>query len=356
VEGYDVEIPEGVDFTEGDIDFDGTDVVKGTDAGTYDMGLDESQFANTNNNYDVTFEVTDGKLTIDPASIDPENPDDPSDSGRIEVTDPEDTTYNGVEQKQPVTITDNKTGKTLTEGEDYDITYTDATNAGTVTVTITGKGNYKGTFTRTYEINRAPVTVTTGSASKPYDGKPLTNDEGSIEGLVNGETATITVTGSQTEIGSSDNSYEIDWGSTNPDNYEITENLGTLTVTEREDALIVYDLNGGSYNGSTDDIVETHKVGDVISIHEAPVREGYVFSYWKGSAYQPGDSYEVTGDHTFTAIWVAIEKTDSDGKDTDKGVRTGDEADLTHWLILMLLAGAGFGGIGYGRRRREDEE
>ena len=40
----------------------------------------------------------------------------------------------------------------LVPGLDYDVTYKDNTEMGTATVTITGKGNYKGSFTETYEI------------------------------------------------------------------------------------------------------------------------------------------------------------------------------------------------------------
>ena len=66
---------------------------------------------------------------------------------------------------------------------------------------------------------------------------------------------------------------------------------------------ITYKLNGGTYSGSADDIVEVYPAGTEISIHEAPVRAGYTFQYWEGSAYYPGDKYIVTEDHTFTAMW-----------------------------------------------------
>ena len=84
----------------------------------------------------------------------------------------------------------------------------------------------------TLTVNKAAATVTTGSASKAYDGEALTNAEAKIEGLVNGETASVTATGSQTEIGSSSNTCSIEWGTAKADNYEVTQNLGTLTVTE----------------------------------------------------------------------------------------------------------------------------
>ena len=83
------------------------------------------------------------------------------------------------------------------------------------------------------EVTKASITVKTGSAEKEYDGKPLTCDEASISGLAEGEEVTITATGSQTEVGSSENTYSIDWGDVDEANYEITEeDLGTLTVTE----------------------------------------------------------------------------------------------------------------------------
>ena len=83
----------------------------------------------------------------------------------------------------------------------------------------------------TLTVTRAQVTVTTGSASKVYDGTPLTNAEAYITGLAAGETATVTAAGSQTDVGTSLNTYTISWGSASAGNYTIMENLGTLTVT-----------------------------------------------------------------------------------------------------------------------------
>ena len=52
VNGYDVSIaPEGVSYTTADFSFNGTAEAKGTDAGTYQMGLKADQFANTNGNF-----------------------------------------------------------------------------------------------------------------------------------------------------------------------------------------------------------------------------------------------------------------------------------------------------------------
>ncbi|MBR0403690.1 MAG: hypothetical protein IJI68_00495 [Eggerthellaceae bacterium] len=79
-------------------------------------------------------------------------------------------------------------------------------------------------------VDKAPLTITTGSASKTYDGKALTNPDAKITGLVGGETAAVEATGSQTEAGSSPNIYAIEWDTAKEENYAVTEELGTLTV------------------------------------------------------------------------------------------------------------------------------
>ena len=89
----------------------------------------------------------------------------------------------------------------------------------------------------TLTVTPASVTVTTGSASKAYDGTPLTNSEAYISGLVNGESATVTATGSITEVGSTENSYSISWDSADSSNYSVSESLGTLRVTAQKGAV-----------------------------------------------------------------------------------------------------------------------
>ena len=119
-----------------------------------------------------------------------------------------------------------------------------------VEVMATGSQTDAGTSKNTYEIDwgendpnnyevteilgdltvtKIPVTVTTGSASKPYDGTPLTNGAISLSGAPDGVTARAT--GSRTDAGTSRNGYRINWNGHDPKNYEVTENLGTLTVT-----------------------------------------------------------------------------------------------------------------------------
>ena len=231
VSGYDVSITEGSKYTTSDFTFNGTAEAKGTEAGTYSMGLNADQFTNTNDNYtQVTFIVNDGILTITPKSI---NPDD--EKNGITVTDPENSIYDGNEHINGLTVTDSKLNTTLVENTDYTLTYSgDLINVGTVTITIKGIGNYTGEFTKTYQILPREYTVTTNTDSKVYDGNPLTAG-GTVNNLVKDETVNLTMTGSQTDVGTSDNTYELNWtGSAKESNYTHgKDSIGTLTVTKQ---------------------------------------------------------------------------------------------------------------------------
>ena len=191
-------------------------------------------------NYIVTYER--GKLSITGQSIVPD-PDNPESYRGITISDPENKTYDGKEHKWAPEVKD-KEGNALTENTDYTVSYdkTDFTNVtGEIKVTITGKGNYTGKVEKSYQILPATLTVTTNSAEKTHDGNRLTAD-GTIKGFVNGETATFMITGSQTDVGSSTNTYKIEWnGTAKQSNYTVVENLGTLKVNQRSGG-------GGSHN------------------------------------------------------------------------------------------------------------
>ena len=89
-------------------------------------------------------------------------------------------------------------------------------------------------------VEKRPVTLTSASGSKEYDGKPLTNHEVTVgeaawnTGWVDGQGATYSFTGSQKIVGSSENTFEcVPNEGTNLDNYQINKTYGTLTVTNR---------------------------------------------------------------------------------------------------------------------------
>ena len=237
VKGYDVSITKGSTYEVSDFTFNGNDEVKGTEANTYPMGLKASDFANNNDNYNkVKFVVTDGSLTITPKSITPDGPNTPEEKKTgITATDPVDSIYDGKAHVNPLTVKDTKTGKDLVEDKDYTLTYSDdVTNVGTVTVTVKGIGNYKGEFTKKYQITPREYTVTTDSAKKTYDGTALTAG-GHVNGLVEGETVSFKTTGSQTNEGTSDNTYELKFeGTAVETNYKHgKDSIGTLTVKKQ---------------------------------------------------------------------------------------------------------------------------
>ena len=236
VSGYDVSITEGSTYAEADFTFNGNAEVKATEANTYPMGLKVSDFTNNNMNYSsVTFVVNDGSLVIKPKSIIPDGPDTPDEKKTgIEVTDPDDSIYDGLPHVNPLTVTDTKTKTDLEENKDYTLTYSsDVINVGTVDVTVNGIGNYAGEFKKSYKITPREYTVTTESAKKVYDGTALTAG-GKIEGIVDGEVVVVHTTGSQTEVGSTPNTYKLEWKKASSKNYKLKEDsIGTLTVTEQ---------------------------------------------------------------------------------------------------------------------------
>ncbi len=107
---------------------------------------------------------------------------------------------------------------------------------------VTGNYTFATPVNGTLRVTKREITLTSADGSKQYDGTPLTNHNVTVsgKGFADGEGATYTVTGSQTLAGSSANtfSYTLNEG-TNPDNYNITTNPGTLTVTAVSDKVVV---------------------------------------------------------------------------------------------------------------------
>ena len=96
--------------------------------------------------------------------------------------------------------------------------------------------------TATVSIQPREITLTSGSDQKVYDGEPLTKDEVNItgDGFVKGEGVTCKVTGSQTEVGSSKNTFTYIFNKeTKEQNYKITSKEGDLIVTPSEDTVTV---------------------------------------------------------------------------------------------------------------------
>jgi hypothetical protein len=108
----------------------------------------------------------------------------------------------------------------------------------------------------TLTINKRQVILTSETASKPYDGialeKPVVTVGGN--GFVEGEVTDIKATGTITTIGYVINPIVYtEQEAFKADNYTITKNEGTLTITaDSDEVIVVITENSGSkvYNGS----------------------------------------------------------------------------------------------------------
>lgn len=212
----------------------------------------------------------------------------------------------------------------------------------------------KGTLT----VKAQPLTITANSAEKQYDGTPLTDSGYSYDKaiLAAGESvASVTVSGSQTEIGSSANvASEAKIVNVAGDdvtgNYDITYAKGTLTVTKR-----TLTVTGGSatksYTGRTQGVY-SYSVSGLLSGHEC-----------SGISYRAEGLYPGSWLGNFDGTNISI--TDASGNDVsayydvklvpgsltiirstiyDPTIpKTGDNSHAGIWAALMALSALGAG-------------
>ena len=125
---------------------------------------------------------------------------------------------------------------TALEGE-FAATLPTITDVGLMTVwcEIAAPGYITQTNSATITITKRSVTLTSGSDSKVYDGTALVKHEVAVsgDGFAAGEGASCEYTGSQTNVGTSENTftYTLNDG-TKAGNYDIITANGTLTVTK----------------------------------------------------------------------------------------------------------------------------
>ena len=213
----------------------GSQTTVGQSQNTYNIDWKAKDTTAKKGNYTISEDL--GDLVVISKSIVPDDKNTPEEKKTgIKVTAPKDTTYSGNEQKREPVIEDTKTGKTL-DKDDYSLSYSDdVTNAGTVTITVTGKGNYTGKFEVTYKINPRKVTLKSETASKPYDGTALTKPAVTVsgDGFVKGEVSDIKATGSVTTVseGKVTNTIRFTEGAGyKGDNYTIFKEEGKLSIT-----------------------------------------------------------------------------------------------------------------------------
>ena len=383
VTSYQVEInPNNLGYTANDFMFTGTATASGTNAGTYQMNLDASQFRNTNTKYtNVTFKVEeDGWLKIDPINLTIKAKDNtvPYDgtahgengydvtgtlatgetvtSVKISGLQTEPGTYqnelkpsNAVIKKGDtdvsanynityvdgtLTITADSTEKVLTikgktsevtyDGDPhtvsgYEVTYPAGTSeadftitlknskTGSVTATdvkIGGDGKYMMDLTAGdfdvesskysnvrvnytedgwLKINPREITLQSGSGNKTYDGTALTKNEVTVTSgsFATGEGLDYNVTGSQTEVGSRDNTYTYTAkAGTTLTNYAITEEKGTITVNLPDPSIPTVTVDC-----INSDVSHSDKTGITLTA---------------ATQYELGDPQKVANEHAYT--------------------------------------------------------
>ncbi len=287
-EGYEVAGISSALYKEGDFAFVGDaahKVATGTDAGDYDMGLLPGDFENTSANFsNVAFAIEDGQLHIVPVAID-------EDAVTWDARDVQ-KVYDGEPLSAYGARAWDKHGNELsveysTDGVSWvdDPSKVSLTHSGHLAVKLRATGaNYAaGQYAAGSEgvaVEKRPVTLESEGADKTYDGTPLTNGAVSVTpkgegvGFVDGEGVAVTVTGSQTDAGESDNTFYFSFDEgTSGDDYLVTAKCGKLKVAANSQQVVVKvkgSTGGEKYDG------EEHGV------------EGYTVSYVVGGAASAG--------------------------------------------------------------------
>ena len=253
VSGFTV-APEGADFP--DINVGAT----GIDAGTYPAEFADGTVGKTDaaKKYIVT-EAKNGSLVISPIStvITIEAASDSKPYDGTELTNYNYTFTQGVLVNGDIlhvvvegSVTDVDESEVVNKITSYYVTTRDGVRD------VTKNYTFEEPVNGTLKITPREITLTSGSDEKIYNGTPLTKDEVTVSapGFVDGEGATYTVTGSQTEVGESGNSFTYKLNdNTNASNYTITPEYGKLKVKPVTDEVIVtITENSGSakYDGT----------------------------------------------------------------------------------------------------------
>ena len=187
--------------------------------------------------------------------------------------------YDGKAKKPGVTVKLN--GKTLKNGTDYTVSYSNNTKVGTAKVTITGKGNYTGSISKTYSIkNNFKKATISGISNKSYTGKNIT------------QSITVKYNGKALKKGTD---YTV--------SYSNSKSIGTATVK----------ITGkGSYTGT---IIKTFKINPAKQeIQKLTAKSKAFFVDWaqKGSA----TGYEIQ--YATNSKFTSAKKVTITNKKTDK--------------------------------------
>lgn len=201
-------------------------------------------------------------------------------------------------------------------------------------------------------VTKRPVTVTSATDSKVYDGAALTKHEAMVTAgsLVEGESFGYDFTGAQTAVGTSDNTFTVKAGAnTSLDNYEITQVNGTLTV-------IVY--TPPAPGPGTDE--PTPGPGKNPSTPNGPTNSSGVTPSGSTTSDDMG-SVPTASDSKETTMPKSADKATSGNNAQSEGKQSPDNASgaeqptscWVHWLMILgTIATLVYGAVVLLRRRR----
>lgn len=310
VTGYTTDVGEkAIDVT---LNQSGKDTAKGTNVGKYMMGLTVADFTVTSGNYsNIRVVVVDGWLEITPASIEQYATLTPQDVSKY---------YDGTPLAAgTATAADSNGGELLVEysvdGETWvtdpaGITALNVSDSKTLQVRASGS-NYAGYLTGTQKvtINRRPVTLTSATAEKVYDGTPLTDGTVTVSemGFAQGEGADYSVTGSQLHKGFSANAFTYTLHeNTLEENYLIKTVSGTLTVTARPLTITAgsaskqYDGTPLTRNSYTSEALAAGDAIQTVTVTGTITYTGSVPNVPSDAVIHNGAGEDVTGDYEIT--------------------------------------------------------
>ena len=187
--------------------------------------------------------------------------------------------YDGKAKTPSVTV--KVGGKTLKKDTDYTVSYSNNTKVGTAKVTITGKGNYTGSVSKTYNIkNDFKKATISGISNKSYTGKNITQ---SITVKYNGKTL------------KNGTDYTV--------SYSSNKNIGTATVKI---------AGKGSYTGT---ITKTFKINPAKQeIQKLTAKSKAFFVDWAQKGSATGYEIQYATNSKFTSakkVTITNNKTDT---------------------------------------------
>ena len=169
----------------------------------------------------------------------------------ITITAIPDQTYSGSEICPEISVKDGET--MLTIGTDYTVECANNVSAGTANMTITGMGDYPGSVSKTFEILKAPLTVTAKNDTIVY------GDDLSFAGVVYsgfvGEEDESVLNGTlayecKYDRGGAAGKYDITPSGLTAENYDIEFVAGELTVEPKVVSIAWGEQTVFVYNGS----------------------------------------------------------------------------------------------------------